>query len=181
MKKTVWTFGLISGGILSAMMLITLPFEKHNSASLVVGYTTMVLAFLLVYFGIQSYRDNVAGGAVGFGRAVSIGLLIMTIASVCYTATWEIIYFKFDTGFAEAYGKAEVDKVRASGAGQAAVDKKIADMQQFKKMYDNPLYNSALTFLEPLPVGVLIALVSAGVLSRKRRGSSGAGAVAAAS
>lgn len=180
MKKTVWTFGLISGGILSAMMMLTVPFEKHTSVSLVVGYTTMVLAFLLVYFAIRSYRDNVGGGSVGFGRALSIGLLVMAIASVCYTATWEVIYFGFDTGFAESYGKAQIDKVRASGASQAEIDKKVAEMQQFKKMYDNPLYNSALTFLEPLPVGVLIALVSAGVLSRKRRGSSGAGAVAAA-
>ena len=27
-----------------------------------IGYPTMVLAFLMVYFGVRSYRDNVAGG-----------------------------------------------------------------------------------------------------------------------
>jgi len=134
MKKTVWTFGLISGGILSAMMVLTVPFEKHNGASAVVGYATMVAAFLLVYFGIRSYRDTVAGGSVGFGRAASIGLLIMAIASVCYTATWEVIYFGFDTGFADSYGREQVDKVRASGASQAAIDQKIADMAKFKKI-----------------------------------------------
>lgn len=182
MKKTVWTFGLIAGAILSAVMLLTLPFEKSvgNNVGEIIGYTTMVLAFLLVYFGIRSYRDNVAGGSVGFGRALSVGLLIMAIASVCYTATWEVIYFGMDTGFAENYSKGQIDRARANGASQAEIDKKVAEAAQFKKMYDNPIYNSAITFLEPLPVGVLIALVSAGVLSRKRRGSSGAGAVAAA-
>jgi hypothetical protein len=38
-------------------------------------------------------------------------------------------------------------------------------------MYQNPVYNAAITFLEPLPVGLVIALVSAGVLRRKRTGS----------
>jgi hypothetical protein len=36
-------------------------------------------------------------------------------------------------------------------------------------MYKNPLVNIALTLLEPLPVGILFTLISAGVLSRKRR------------
>ena len=71
MKKIVLTFGLIAGAILSAMMLITLPFQDAigYDRSAVIGYTSMVVAFLLVFFGVRSYRDNVAGGAVRFGRA----------------------------------------------------------------------------------------------------------------
>ena len=41
-------------------------------------------------------------------------------------------------------------------------------------LYKNPLINIAITFLEPLPVGLLFTLVSAGVLSRKRRDQSAA-------
>jgi hypothetical protein len=36
-------------------------------------------------------------------------------------------------------------------------------------MYKNPLVNIAFTFLEPLPVGIVFTLVTAGVMSRKRR------------
>ncbi len=42
-------------------------------------------------------------------------------------------------------------------------------MQKFVKLYQNPVINSAITFVEPLPVGLVLALVSAGILSRKRR------------
>ena len=72
MKKTVWTFGLISGAIMSAMMLATIPFMDRIGfdRGAIVGYASMVAAFLLVFFGIRSYRDNVAGGTIGFGRAV---------------------------------------------------------------------------------------------------------------
>jgi len=60
MKKTVWTFGLISGALVSAMMAATLPFQDETGFdhSLLLGYTTMVLSFLLIYFGVRSYRDS---------------------------------------------------------------------------------------------------------------------------
>ena len=61
------------------------------------------------------------------------------------------------------------EKAKASGQSQAAIDKQVADMQRFAEMYKNPLINSAMTFIEPLPVGLVIALISAGILSRKRR------------
>ena len=85
MKKTVWTFGLISGALLSAMMAATIPFQGEDGFdhSLVVGYATMVLSFLLIYFGIRSYRDNVGGGTVGFRRALAVGALIGVLGAVC--------------------------------------------------------------------------------------------------
>jgi hypothetical protein len=96
MKKTVLTFGLISGAILSAMMLLTLPFMDTIGFERgeVIGYTSMVLASLLIFFGVRSYRDNVAGGAVSFGRALAVGALIAAVASLMYVATWQLIYYK---------------------------------------------------------------------------------------
>src|SRR4051794_23354067 len=97
MKKTVLTFGLISGAIISALMLATVPFMHKIgfNRGLIIGYTTMVLAFLLVFFGIRSYRENIGDGQISFGRALSVGLLIMLISCVCYVVTWEIVYFNF--------------------------------------------------------------------------------------
>jgi hypothetical protein len=81
MRKIVLTFGLIAGAVLSVMMLITIPFEDKIGFDRgeLIGYTTMVLAFLMVYFGVRSYRDNVAGGTVGFWRAIVVGLLITAV------------------------------------------------------------------------------------------------------
>ncbi|HEX7771078.1 MAG TPA: hypothetical protein VF435_01580 [Pyrinomonadaceae bacterium] len=42
-------------------------------------------------------------------------------------------------------------------------------MEEFKTMYENPLYNSAFTFLEPLPVGIPMTLISAAILRKRRR------------
>jgi hypothetical protein len=175
MKKTVWTFGLISGAIISILMLATIPFQDEIGFDhgLLVGYTTMVLAFLLIYFGVRSYRDNVGGGSVRFGRAFAVGALIAVISSLCYVATWEVMYFKFMPDFLSKYQAHALAKARAGGASEDALAKQRADMDKLGEMYKNPLVNSAMTFVEPLPVGLVIALVSAGILSRARKRDAG--------
>lgn len=170
MRKVVLTFGLIAGAILSAMMIITLSFMDQIGfdRGAVIGYTTMVLAFLMVFFGVKSYRDNLAGGRVTFGRALKVGLMITAVASVCYVATWELIYYQFAPDFADKYAAHAVEKARQSGATEEQVAARAEEMNAFKEMYKNPLVNIALTLLEPLPIGILFTLVTAGVLSRKR-------------
>jgi len=168
MKKTVLTFGFISGAVMAVFMVATLPFLEHIgfAKGLVVGYTGIVLAFLLVFFGIRSYRDNVKGGSLSYWRGAAVGTLIAVISSVCYTATWEVIYYKFQPDFGQKYADNAVNKARADGKSEAEVAKVRADMQQFAENYKNPFYNSAMTFIEPFPVGLVIALVSAGILRR---------------
>jgi hypothetical protein len=171
MKRIGLTFGLIAGAILSAMMLITFSFmdDIGFDKGEVIGYTTMVLAFLMVFFGVKSYRDNVAGGTIAFGRAFAVGLFITVVASVCYVATWQLVYYKLAPDFADKYAAYEVAKTKKSGATEAQVAAQVKEMEELKEMYKNPLVNIGLTFLEPLPVGLVFTLVTAWVLSRKRR------------
>jgi hypothetical protein len=67
------------------------------------------------------------------------------------------------------YGAHELEKARAEGASEAALAQKKAELDKFEKMYQNPAINAAYTILEPLPVALLVALISAGVLSRRKR------------
>jgi hypothetical protein len=175
MRKIVLTFGLISGAILAAMMVLALLFQDQIGfdRGAIVGYTSMVLAFLMVYFGVRAYRDGVAGGRVGFGRAFSVGLMITLVASVCYVATWEVIYFNFMPDFGDKYAAYVIAKAKDAGATDAQIAERERQMAEFKAMYANPLVNVAYTLLEPLPVGLLFTLVSAGVLSRKGRREDG--------
>lgn len=171
MKKIVLTFGLIAGVILATMMLLSMIFQDEIGLghSYLLGYATMVAAFLLIYFGIRSYRDNVAGGTVGFGRAFTVGILIGAVASACYVAAWEVYFFKYAPDFLTKYNAHELEVARAKGESEEALAKRKAEMDSFEKMYANPAINSAMTFLEPLPVALIVSLVSAGVLSRRRK------------
>jgi|SRR5215510_6304309 len=169
MKKIVLTFGLISGAIISALMFATVPFMHQigMNKGMIIGYTTMVLAFLLVFFGIRSYRENVGEGRISFGRALGVGLLIMLITCACYVLTWEIIYFNFMPDFAEKYAAFVIEDARAHGATPAELDKQMEDLRKFREMYNNIFFNVGMTFLEPLPVGLVMTFISALILRRR--------------
>ncbi|MBN9661215.1 MAG: DUF4199 domain-containing protein [Acidobacteria bacterium] len=178
MKKTVLTFGLIAGLIISVLMggSLLLADKIGSGHSMVLGYTIMVASFLLIYFGIRSYRDNELAGQISFGRAFACGILITLITTVCYVVMWEILYFNFMPHFMDNYFAAQIHKVQASGLDPATMAAKVAEIQHFQQQYQNPLVNMAYTFLEPTPVGLLITLISAAVLRRKAPAEPGAAA-----
>lgn len=168
MKKIILTFGLISGALSSLMMVATVPFADNIGfdKAYFLGYTIIVLSFLLVFFGVRSYRDNVGNGEITFGKAFTVGISITLITCICYVVTWEILYFNFLHGFMEKYGAYTIEKLKASGASPAAVQAQLQQLQKYKQLYENPFFNAAMTFLEPFPVGLVITLVSGAVLRR---------------
>ena len=169
MKKTILTFGLISGAISSLVMVVVVPFADRIGFDRgpVIGYTSIVLSFLLVFFGIRSYRDNTGNGQITFLEAFGVGISITVISCVCYVVTWEIIYYNFLPDFWDKYGAHLVEKLRAAGASPAAIEAKLQEVAKYKELYKNPLLNAVLTFIEPFPIGLVITLISALALRRK--------------
>jgi hypothetical protein len=170
MKRIVLTYGLISGAILAGMTALMVPLCMNETMdfdhSEIVGYTTMFLSFLLVFFGIRSYRENINGGTITFGRAFKIGILITLITCSVYVVSWEIVYFNFLPDFGEKYTAHMLAKMQKDGESQAAIAKATVEMARFKKLYKNPLFNAGMTLMEVLPVGLIMTLVSAAILRR---------------
>lgn len=171
MKKIVLVFGLISGALMAVFMFATLPFiDKIGfEKGLFVGYANIVLAFMLVFFGIRSYRENVGGGAITFGRAFAVGILITIISSICYVIAWQILYHTFMPDFFEKYSAHVIEKARAAGATAEALQTQRQQLEQGIRLYKNPFFGFLFVFLEPFPIGVLITLISAAVLRKRAR------------
>jgi len=170
MKKIVLIFGLISGAIAALMMFVTIPLIGRVPFEYLtfVGYTTFVICFLMVFFGIRSYRDNVAGGTITFGRAFKVGILITLLSCGIFVITWEFVYHRFLPNFLDQYSNYMVEKMRAQGATQEELNQMIQENEQFKEWYKNPFFRYAMTMLEPFPVGLLITLISALILRRRQ-------------
>jgi len=166
--KLILKFGFMSGAFLSVVMLCTMPFHDQigDRYGMVIGYSSMLLAFLLVYFGVRSWREK-AGGYVSFWQALKVGASIAAIGSACYVATWEVIYYEMMPDFAERYAAHQIERARAAGAPEAAIAQKKREMDEFTRTYKNPLMNVAMTFLEPLPVALVMSLLAAGLLRRR--------------
>lgn len=171
MRKYVLKFGLIAGGVLALMMLTTMPVMHRlgTKYGMAVGYSTMLIAGLVTYFGVRAYRDNALGGRIRFGKAFQTGMLITLISTVCYVVTWEFLYQRVMPNFAEDYATLILDEAKAEGATEAELAAQRKEMASFAENYKKPLVRVSYTLLEPLPVGLLVSLLSAGVLSRRRR------------
>src|ERR1700753_4075646 len=149
MKKAVLTFGVIAGVMISVLMDLSLLLSKKigSGHSMMLGYTIMVASFLLVYFGIRSYRDNNLNGQISFGRAFACGILISLITCICYVAMWEILYFNFMPHFMDSYFAAQIHQVRAAGLDAATTAARGAGIERAQPLYTNPLVNMASPFI----------------------------------
>jgi hypothetical protein len=171
MKKIVIVCGLIAGGIEATMIAVSNAacYKTGNfSGSEVVGYATMLLAFSMIFVGVKNYRDKQQQGVISFGKAFRIGLFITLIASTLYVVTWLICFYNFFPDFIDRYATHVLSESKAKGASAAALSQQMAQMETFKKMYQTPLGVAALTYVEILPVGLIVAIISALILKKKK-------------
>jgi hypothetical protein len=170
MKKTIWIFGSISGLIITVLMLYatitcyTNPDMKGND---VVGYAGMIAAFSFVFVGIKNYRDKYNGGIISFGQAFKTGLFITLVASMIYVLVWIVDYYIFMPDFLDKYIPNVLKEAARKGATESELKEKAAEMENFREMYQNPLFVVVITFMEIFPVGLIVTLVSALILKRK--------------
>ncbi|PLX22832.1 MAG: DUF4199 domain-containing protein [Marinilabiliales bacterium] len=168
MKKIVLTFGIIAGIIVSAMLLISfidgmVDFESGK----VVGYLTMIIALSTIFFGIKTYRDKHQNGSIKFGKAFKMGLYISLIASTMYVASWMILANTTAKGFMDDYYTYSVEQLHKSNLSQEEIEIKIKEIKEFQEIYKKPAVMAGFTYLEILPIGLIISLLSASILKRK--------------
>jgi hypothetical protein len=171
MKRIILVYGLIAGTIIGGMLLITMPLYTSGTLNFdngeLLGYSTMTIAFSLIFFGVKSYRDKEMRGEITFGRAIKVGLLIALVACVVYALCWEIAYSQYGETFTREMVNHTLEKMKSEGATEAELAKTRADWEGFSELYKNPLIRFSITMLEPSPVAVLITLISAALLRRK--------------
>ncbi len=171
MLRPILTYGTIAGTIVGiALFSLTVSINGHPPSSwgVVIGYLTMLIALSAVFVGIKQQRDVAQGGVIKFWPAFGMGLAISCIASLFYVAAWEAALAVTGMDFANDYADAIVAEQRAKGASAEALAKLQADMAAFKTQYADPLQRLPMTFAEIFPVGLLVSLVSAGLLRNSR-------------
>lgn len=174
MRKIVLTYGAISGLIMIGMFLITFSLQNKGIISFsngeLLGYGSMIIVLSQIFFGIKSYRDKHGNGAITYGKGLQVGMLIALFAGFIYATSWEVYYNGMPgvkETFMDNYIKACVKKLNEEGASQEKIDAKVKELNSMKEMYTNPFIRYGMTLAEILPVGIVIALISAGILRKK--------------
>lgn len=167
MKNTILKYGLVTGVLLCINMIIMInimyndPNYKGND---ILGYTVLIVIFSLIFFGIRNYRNNQLNGYISFGKAFKIGALIALVAATLYVIVGLLYYYVFVPDFLDVY----IDRV-LNNTPEAELEAKAAQMENFKELYKNPLFAVFVTYMEVLPLGLIIALISSLILKRKEK------------
>ena len=170
MKKNVWIFGLISGLIVTAMMLYSVAkcySDPDFEGNMVLGYAAMILAFSTIFVAIKNFRDKYNGGVISFGKAFRIGLYITLVASTIYVLVWLVEYYVFVPDFMDKYTAHMIKVKQDSGASLQEIQKQTRQLTSMQEMYKNPLFVVLFTYFEILPIGLAVALISALILKKK--------------
>jgi Protein of unknown function (DUF4199) len=170
MKKVVLVYGIIAGLIVTGMMAFSTGYfcaKGDFEGGMIYGYSSMIIAFSIIFVGIKSFRDKYNGGVINFGKAFKVGLFISLIASTIYVIGWLINYYCFMPDFMDKYAAVMIAKAKASGISTTELAKQAASMEQMKEWYKNPFFVILMTYVEILPVALVVTLIASLILKRK--------------
>jgi len=165
MKKNVLIFGLVLGTILCVNMVYmvhlcyTNPDFKSNE---ILGYAAMVVIFSMIFVGVRNYRNRELNGVISFGQAFKTAAFIAVIGSTMYVVVWLFCYYLFVPDYLDKYIPHVLKEASA-----AELPSKTKEMESFREMYKSPFFVVLITYAEVLPIGLLVALISALILKKK--------------
>lgn len=173
MTNIIFLYGTMAGliviGVMIAVIIAAGGQPDMNDNSLLFGYTTMIVALSMIFFGVKRYRDRDLGGVIKFVPAFLMGLAIAVVAGVIYVAGWEVYMAATDGSYMKAYMDHYIAGEKAKGLTGPAFDKLAAEMNAMMTRYNTDMaYRMGITFLEIFPVGVIVALISAALLRMPR-------------
>jgi hypothetical protein len=169
MFRKILSYGVIAGLFVGVTLSAVVTMAGgHQDNGMAVGYLIMLVGLSAVFVGIKRYRDQDLGGVIRFWPAFGLGLGISAVAGVLYVISWEATVALTHMDFATVYSDMMIEEERAKGVSAAELAQFTAEMEQFKAQYANPLFRLPMTFIEIFPVGVLVSLVSAGLLRSSR-------------
>ena len=171
MVQKILSFGTAAGLVIGSILFgLTVGMKNHPPLAygMLIGYLTMLLGLSAVFVAIKKHRDADLGGVIRFWPALGLGLGVSLVASLFYVAAWEAALAVTQMDLAGSYADALMAEQRTRGASAEALAKLAVEMETFKVEYANPLIRLPMTLTEIFPVGVLVSLVSAGLLRSPR-------------
>ena len=168
MRSIILKNGLLGGLIVSIVMICMTMYMKYNpenEPNAIVGFASMLIAFVFLFLGVKKTRET-NDGKITFGKGFLTGLYIALIISTIYVFVWLVIYYNFFPNFMEQYSDLVLDKLKEAGDVEA-LTAKTEEMEMMKEWYKNPLMIILLTFMEILPIGIVVSLISALILKKE--------------
>ena len=171
MQKTVFRFGLYG---IALMLVVLVPSflifkDKENwEAQEILGYITIVISLLFVYFGIRHWRDNYNNGNLSFGQGLKLGTLITLFPAIAFGVLSWLEMSVMDPEFSNKYYNHYIQKIKASTPPEK-LQEALQKLESEKELFANPLLQFFMMFLTVFLIGIVITVVSSLILHRKEQ------------
>lgn len=170
-RKIILKYGTISGLAIVASWFVTYFIwgpDLDFSGAEIVGFAVMILALTAVFVGVKNERDDSSNTEFSFKEGFITGLGIVVIATIIYVVGWMIFLPNFAPDFTEKYTASQVELIQQSEASDSEKKARIEEVTSSMEDYANKAHvRIVYTALEIFPVGLFVALISAGILRRK--------------
>lgn len=169
MGKTAFRYGLFGMIVMFIIQVIVFLIFRDNynwDVQEVIGYVTIILSLLFVYFGIRHWRDNYHAGSLSFAEGLKLGTLITLFPSVAFGLFSLIEVNVLDPDFNDKYYAHYIQKVKASTPPdqlQATLQK----LESEKEMFASPFMQFAIMFMIVFLIGIVITVISSLILQRR--------------
>lgn len=163
MTKQIVKYGLFGGIIVSVFMCIVTYLMKQNpenKPSMVLGLLSMILAFGTIVYGVYLIRRE-NQNQITIKKAIVAGFMMTLISSTFYVAVWLFIFYNYFPNFMEIYGEMMIRNAKPED-----IAKVTNDIKWMKEVYHSPFGIIAMTYMEILPFGCVIAILN-GVIQNK--------------
>jgi hypothetical protein len=169
MRKTVVRFGLYGLGLMLAVLIINFLIFRNNynwEVQEILGYATIILSLLFVYFGIRHWRDNYNSGRLSFGEGLKLGSLITLFPSVAFGLFTLLEMNVLDPEFSNKYYAHYQEKLKASTPPDK-IQQALEKLESEKEMFSSPFLQFTFMFLTVFLIGIVITVISSLILQSK--------------
>lgn len=161
MKITIKKFGIYS--FVSTFILFQIAFIIGKNLSFgiqeILGYLTIVISLLFVYFGIKHYRDKENQGVLSFKNGMLLGLSITLFVAIGSAIADYIYVTVFHPDFISDYSNYQLEKFTSSLSPED-LELKRQELLENAETLGKPSIMALVMFLTVFLLGTLITLLS---------------------
>ncbi|HEX2969438.1 MAG TPA: DUF4199 domain-containing protein [Bacteroidales bacterium] len=152
--KANLTNGLIMGlvGVVFTLILWFLDLTFNKSAS----YIFLVIAIVLLYYFIKSYRDNYLHGMITYGQSLGAGMIIFIYQAVIAAIFGYLLYTVIDPELTNKSLAFVEEQMRASGK---VPDNMIDTTLEMQKKFMKPGIMAIFSILSNIFFGLVLSLI----------------------
>ncbi|HVX48577.1 MAG TPA: DUF4199 domain-containing protein [Chitinophagaceae bacterium] len=173
MKKTFLRYGLYGGVAMVIFSILDVTvFSGFDNISEILGYVSIVLSLVFIYFGLRYYRDKHNGGTLSFGQGIKLGLLITLIPALCFGLADEIYVTWVNPHFYEQYTQQMLDNLKTTVPPNEYAAK-AAGIKKQGEFFAIPGMDFLLMFTTVAAIGLVITVISTFALKRNSRPKTG--------